>query len=90
MELLTLEILEWITSAAYGHKRRQRLMDINDGLNRLRVLLRLAHEMQTISHKHYAEVAKRLGLCGRLLGAWMQREGLQRASAATALQGVEP
>ena len=80
VENLTLGILEDITTAAYHQDRDAALMAANDRLNRLRVLLRLAHELEALSHGHYEEASRRLSESGRLLGAWMQRRGLQRPS----------
>lgn len=87
VELTAVQLLEDITSAAYGYERDARLLAANDALNRLRVLLRLAHTLEVISHKQYAEASRRVSESGRLLGAWMQRQGLQKASAPRPVEG---
>ena len=74
VENLAIGILEDVTSAAYRKDRRGTLRKANDRLNRLRVLLRLAHELQVLSHGHYEEAARRLAEAGRLLGGWMRSD----------------
>ncbi len=72
---LTLEILESITTAAYASDSAPHLARINDRLGRLRVLLRLAHELRVLSHGQYEEVSGRLAEAGRMLGGWMRQSG---------------
>ena len=99
---LALEILEELTSAAYRKDKIATLQRIDDGLNRLRVVLRLCHEMQVLSHGQYEEVAARLAEAGLLLGGWIkqqkrgapvprQRPGLEprRHRAMPSIPGVE-
>ena len=59
LESLAIGILEDVTSAAYRKNRGPTLRKANDRLNRLRVLLRLAHELQVLSHGPYEEAARR-------------------------------
>jgi len=73
IDLLAVGILEDVTSAAYRKDPRPDLDRANDGLNRLRVLLRLAHEMKLLSHDQYREAAERLAEAGRLLGGWLRK-----------------
>ncbi len=74
LEGLAIAILEDITSAAYGRDRPRTLSRADDGLNRLRVLCRLAHELGHLSHAQYADAAKRLAEAGRLLGGWRKQQ----------------
>ena len=87
VELLTIEILEDITAAAYGYRREARLESINDSLNRLRVLMRLANELAILSHERYAMNTRMLSKAGRKLGSWMQKEGLQRTKSPALSDG---
>ena len=73
IDLLALGILEDVTSAAYRKDPRPDLDNANDKLNRLRVVLRLAHEMKLLSHDQYREAAERLAEAGRLLGGWLRK-----------------
>lgn len=73
IELLALGILENVTSAAYRKDPRRDLEQANDKLNRLRVILRLCHEMKIMSHDQYRCAAERLAEAGRLLGGWIRK-----------------
>ena len=74
LENTTLEILEGVTSAAYRKDRAETLTGINDGLNRLRVLVRLSHELRLLSDGQYEEAARRMDEAGRILGGWMKSD----------------
>jgi hypothetical protein len=85
IEQLTLEILEDLTSAAYQAEKARVLQAANDRLNRLRVLVRLAHEMQVISHGQYEELVTAMAEAGRLLGGWLrQQQGRRRVAPGQA------
>ena len=72
LENTALEVLEGVTTAAYRRERKVILMEINDGLNRLRVLMRLSHELRLLSDGQYEEAARRIDEAGRILGGWMK------------------
>jgi len=72
VENTTLEILEGVTTAAYRKDRTEILVKINDGLNRLRVLVRLSHELRILSDGQYEQVARQVDEAGRILGGWMK------------------
>jgi hypothetical protein len=72
VENTTLEILEGVTTAAYRKDRKETLAGINEGLNRLRVLVRLSHELRLLSDGQYEEAARRIDEAGRILGGWMK------------------
>lgn len=74
IETVTLGILEDLTTATYRKPRTKALRRADERLNRLRVLLRLAHELGHLSHGHYEEAAARMGEAGRMLGGWRKRE----------------
>jgi len=61
-----------VTQAAYRKDRTAPLREANDVLNRLRVLLRLAHELKLLSGGQYQDVSTRVSEAGRMLGAWMK------------------
>jgi len=74
VENITLEILEGVTTATYTKNRAPVLARVNDGLNRLRVLVRLCHELYALSDGQYEEAARRMEEAGRILGGWMKVE----------------
>lgn len=74
VEAAALDVLEHTTTAAYVRHKRPALEQANDALNRLRVLLRLAHELGVLPHAQYEEAAKRMASAGQLLGGWMRQQ----------------
>ncbi|MDY0001255.1 MAG: four helix bundle protein [Polyangia bacterium] len=74
VESLAIGILEDVTRAAYqGRGRKARTLEqADDRLSRLRVLIRLGHELEVLSHGQYEEAAVRLDGAGRMLGAWLR------------------
>lgn len=75
VESLAIGILEDVTTAAYRGRKKRLLQRADERLSRLRVLLRLGHEHQILSHGQYEEAAVRLDSAGRMLGAWLRRQG---------------
>jgi hypothetical protein len=55
---------------------------VNDGLNRLRVLARLCHELRLWSDGQYEEAARRMDEAGRILGGWMKTNAEKAARAS--------
>ncbi len=76
MENLFLEILEQLTTAAYKRNRTPIFNRIDDSLNRLRVLIRLSHEIGAISDGQYGGLARTMTETGKMIGGW-RRSGLQ-------------
>ena len=74
MENTALELLEAVTTAAYTKDRTTILAKANDALNRMRVLVRLSHELRLLSDGQYEEGARRVDEAGRILGGWMKGE----------------
>ena len=74
IENLALGILEEVTSAAYQKSKLTKLRRADDRLSRLRVIMRLAHELKILSHAQYEEAARRFDDAGRMLGAWITQQ----------------
>ena len=72
IELAALEVLEHLSSAAWSRRPTLPLEAASDALNRLRVLLRLAHGLRVISDGQLAESARRLESAGAAIGAWLK------------------
>ena len=74
VENLALAMLEDLTTAAFNKARRERaLRSADERLNRLRVLVRLARELEVLGPAAYEEGSARLGEAGRLIGGWRRR-----------------
>ncbi len=72
IENLALGILEEVTAAAYRKKRMSLLGRTDEKLGKLKVLMRLSHELRLLSHGQYEEIAVRLADAGRMLGGWLK------------------
>ena len=71
---LTLDILEKIIEACYTRGRSPILKDINLNLDKLRVLLRLCHKREYLSHKSFEHAVKQIHKAGTMCGAWKKKE----------------
>lgn len=88
MENLFLRILELLTSAAYTKNRTRILDNVDDCLNRLRMLIRLSHKISVISDGQYEHLARELTETGRMLGGWKKSSGYAQLSRSS--QSHEP
>ena len=73
IESLAIGILEDVTRAGFTTNKNRALRSADDRLNRLRVLLRLAHEMKVLSHDQWEEATSRTTETGRLIGGLIRR-----------------
>ena len=67
-----LQVLEEILAARYRRKRDQHLSAISLGIDKLRVLLRLAHELGHLDHRGYEYAVRELDEAGRMTGGWIK------------------
>ncbi len=56
-----------------AERRRRALEELNLRLNRLRVLVRLAHQRRCLDHGAFEHVVRALDSFGRGLGAWLKQ-----------------
>lgn len=68
-----LHLLDDVTLAVAGHRRRDRLEDADAGLRLLRTHLRLAHELGLFDRDLFLDLAGQADLVGRQLGGWLKR-----------------
>ena len=69
---LALDVLEGIAQASYVKDKQALLRSCNLKLTRLRILLRLSHELGHMARQHYLRSAEELDECGRMLGGWLR------------------
>lgn len=68
---LALDVAEDLVEARYEPRARAAsLKRANLRLDKLRVLLRLAHDLQHLPHGAYEYASRRLDEAGRMLGGW--------------------
>ena len=72
-----LDLAVLITDARYtsGDRRRLALREANLTLNRLRLLLRLSHQREALSHGGFEHLVRLMDTMGQGVGAWMKQAG---------------
>jgi len=96
MENLFLDVAELLTTAAYTRNRGALFERLDDSLNRLRVMIRLCHEVAVISDAQYHSLAQALTETGRMIGGWKKAGGAgsavrgDRSVDQSSLKPVEP
>jgi hypothetical protein len=65
---LALDVVEDLVEARYTRRKAERLKAINLKLERLRVLLRICHDLQYLPHKSHEFAMRSLDDVGRMVG----------------------
>ena len=65
-----LDVLESLVEATYTRQRGPHLRRANLGVEKLRFLLRLAHDLHCLDLRRYEHAARCLDETGRKIGAW--------------------
>ena len=65
-----MDVLERLIEATYTRRRSGHLADANLGIEKLRFLFRLAHDLGTLDTRRYEHAARSLDETGRRVGAW--------------------
>ena len=72
IQTTALDVLERLIEATYTKRRTGHLTGANLGLEKLRFLFRLEHDLRAIDHRRYEHAARSLDETGRRVGAWRQ------------------
>lgn len=67
---LALDVFERLVEARYQRQRSDLLRRINLDLEKLRLLLRLAHEQGVLDHRALLHACEELDQAGRMVGGW--------------------
>ena len=70
IQTTALDVLERLIEATYTRRRTGHLAGANLGLEKLRFLFRLAHDLRAIDRRRYEYAARSLDETGRRVGAW--------------------
>ena len=65
-----LDVLEHLIEATYTRQRSRQLTQANLGIEKLRILFRLAMELRHLNKRRYEHAARSLDEIGRLIGGW--------------------
>lgn len=81
-----LDVLERLIEATYDRDRAGPLRAANLGVEKLRHLIRLAHDLEHLDARRYEHAARELDAVGRQIGAWrkMASGGPRSADAQAA------
>ena len=72
IQSIALGVLESLIEATYCRARDRQLSDANLGLEKLRVLCRLAKDLHHLDARRYEHAARALDEVGRMVGGWIR------------------
>ena len=75
-----LDVLESLVEATYTRRRQASLARANLGIEKLRFLLRLAHDLRHLDPRRYEYAARCLDETGRKIGAWMKAHRARKST----------
>lgn len=67
---LALDLVEYLVEAQFTRERKAPIRKANLTLDKLRILLRIAHNLTFLPHKQYEYANRQIDEVGRMLGAW--------------------
>ena len=70
IQTTALDVLEHLIEATYTRQRDAHLVRANLGIEKLRILVRLAHALGCLDRRRYEHAARTLDETGRRIGAW--------------------
>ncbi len=70
IDTLALDLVENLVEAQYTRQRKGPIREANLTLDKLRVLLRIAHKLAFLPHKQYEYASRKIDEVGRMIGAW--------------------
>ena len=71
---LALDVVEDLVQARYTRRKSDILKGVNLKLERLRVLLRLCHDLQYLPHQGYEHAARSINEVGKMVGGWIREQ----------------
>ena len=71
---LLFDVVEGLVDAQYIRQKQSILKQLNLKLEKIRVLLRIAHQQHFLSHQSPQQAIKLLNESGRMLGGWIKQQ----------------
>lgn len=71
---LALDVLERLVEARWTRQKAAMLHAANLGIEKLRLLCRLAHDEQFLDHRGYECVSRNLDEAGAMIGGWIRQQ----------------
>ena len=72
---LAVDVVEDLVEARYSTQKMLILKRADLRLEKLRVLLRLTHQLGYLPHAGYEHAAKSVNEVGKMLGGWLRQQG---------------
>ena len=72
IQSIALEVLEALIEATYSRARERQLGEANFGLEKLRILFRLAKDLRHVDARRYEHAAMALDEVRRMVGGWLK------------------
>lgn len=72
IQSIALAVLEALIEATFSRARDRQLSEANLGLEKLRVLFRLAKDLRHLDARRYEHAARMLDEVGRMVGGWIR------------------
>jgi len=88
IQTTALDVLEALIEATYTRDRRSHLVCANLGLEKLRVLLRLAAELRHLDLRRYEHAARSIDEIGRLVGGWQKAHAARVGGDVSRIEAV--
>jgi hypothetical protein len=79
IQATALDVLERLIEATYTKARADKLIAANLGIEKLRILFRLASELRHLDLRRYEHAARSLDEIGRLIGGWRKAHDAHEA-----------
>ncbi len=71
---LALDTIEGIIEARYSKDKKASLRRIDLNMEKLRVLLRMCHDMEHLDHKGYEYASRKINEAGKMVGGWRKQQ----------------
>jgi hypothetical protein len=75
---LVLDIIEGIIEARYSRKKKDILRRIDLNMEKLRVLLRMCHDLKYLDHSGYEFASRKINEAGKMVGGWRKQQESKR------------
>lgn len=72
MQATMLDVLDGLAEASFSRRSRAVLARVNLLLDRLRIMVRLAHDLRHLDSRRYEHAARSIDEIGRMVGGWMK------------------
>lgn len=67
---LAVDVMEGIIEARYSREKKDVLKRIDLSMEKLRILLRMCHDLEYLDHRGYEFASKRINEAGKMAGGW--------------------